>query len=153
MGGDQTVGRTVCGLPSGELDFTLLPARFAKNSSPIWPDLVSNFESYPKDFQNIIPFIVAAVIHQADWITDNLPTSHPIFISRFWRSGAQQSLKSDILEPCRMTCVETGMVATGIPPLHVFMNMQDSKNSAILSAIEKRNTPVVPRTEIGKLIS
>jgi hypothetical protein len=150
-GGDQTVGRTVCGLPSGELDFTLLPARFKLDAIIIWPDIVSNYNSYPEDFRNVIPYLVAALVHHAIWIKDNLPENHPLFLSRCWRSAAQVSLKPFLLPPCRMTCQHTGMVATGIPPLHVFMNQQQNNSTAIMSAIESQNRlPVAEsRSPIG----
>jgi hypothetical protein len=154
-GGDQTVGRTVSGLPSGELDFTLLPARFVPHAIVAWADIVPNYAVYPEDFRNIIPYLVAAVVHHAAWIRDNLPESHPIFISRCWRSGAQITLAASVLAPCRMTCNQTGMVATGIPPLHVFMNQQQDNSSAILSAIEQHSMTAAAnsRSPIGKRYS
>lgn len=154
-GGDQTVGRTVSGLPSGELDFTLLPARFKLNAIVAWADIVPNYAVYPEDFRTIIPYLVATVVHHAAWIRDNLPESHPIFISRCWRSGAQISLAASVLAPCRMTCNQTGMVATGIPPLHVFMNQQQDNSSAILSAIEQHSMAAATnsRSRVGKRYS
>ena len=146
-GGDQTVGRTVSGLPSGELDFTLLPARFKPHTTVEWADIIPNYDFYPEDFQNIIPYLVAAVIHYAAWIRDNLPVNHPVFITRFWRSGAQINLKFSVLVPCRMACHETGMVATGVPPLHVFMNQQQDNSSAILSAIEQNSRTAVANSK------
>lgn len=151
-GGDQTVGRTVCGLPSGELDFTLLPARFKPDARISWPDIVSNYDSYPDDFQSVIPYLVAAVVRNAQWISENLPSGHPIFLGRCWRSGAQVSLSSSVLTPSRMSCEQTGMVATGIPPLHVFMNQQHNSNSAIMSAIVHHSRAADSRSAIGKNI-
>ena len=87
-GGDQTVGRTVCGLSSEELDFTLLSARFRPNANVCWSDIVANYDCYPGDFHPVIPYLVAVVVH-------NLPAGHPIFLGRCWRSGAQVSLDGD----------------------------------------------------------
>jgi hypothetical protein len=145
-GGDQTVGRTVSGLPSGGIDFTLLPARFKPDAAIDWTGIVPNYDSYPVDFRFIVPYLVAAVVYHAAWIKDYLPENHPIFIGRCWRSGAQISLKSFLLAPSRMACHQTGMVATGIPPLHAFMNQQQDSNSAILSAIEQHSRAAVENT-------
>ena len=149
--GDQTVGRTVCGLPPNGLDFTLLPARFNDEAVIEWADIISNYDSYPTDFQHVIPCLVAAVVHHATWISDNLPGNHPIFLSRCWRAGAQVSLRPYVLAPCRMSCEVTGMVATGIPPLHVFMNQQQNSNTTIISAIENssRSAAVESRSPLG----
>ena len=148
-GGDQTVGRTVCGLPSGELDFALLPARFRPDATVCWPDIVANYDLYPDDFRSVIPYLVAAVVHHAPWISECFPASHPVFLGRCWRSGAQISLNSLVLAPCRMTCEQTGMVATGIPPLHIFMNQQQNNSSAIMSAIEHHSRAGESKSAIG----
>ena len=149
--GDQTVGRTVCGLPPNGLDFTFLPARFDDEAVIEWADIISNYDSYPTDFRNVIPCLVAAVVHHATWISDNLPGNHPIFLSRCWRAGAQVSLRPYVLAPCRMSCEVTGMVATGIPPLHVFMNQQQNSNNTMISAIENssRSAAVESRSPLG----
>ena len=102
---------------------------------------MANYDLYPVDYKSVIPYLVAAVVHHSVWIAENLPDSHPIFVSRCWRTGAQVSLKPFILEPNRMSCEETGMVAAGIPSLHVFMKQQESNNLAILSAIEQHGRP------------
>jgi hypothetical protein len=129
-----------------------LPARFQIGSVINWPDIVSNYEQYPVDYKSIIPYLVAAVVHHSDWIAETLPESHPIFVSRCWRAGAQVSLKTSILIPQRMSCENTGMIATGIPPLHAFMKQQDSHNAAILTAIENNGRTSQPHTRsaIGK---
>ena len=148
-GGDQTVGRTVCGLPSGELDFSLLPARFKPDANVCWPDIVANYALYLDDFRIVIPYLVAAVIHHAAWITEHCPVNQPVFLGRCWRSGAQISLSSLVLAPCRRTCRESGMVATGIPLLHIFMNQQQNNSSAIKSAIEELSRSGDSRSAIG----
>ena len=48
-----------------------------------------------------------------------------------------QNLKSVVLAPCRMQCEDTGMVATGIPQLPTFMNMQLDLNTEVMTAIQK----------------
>ena len=42
------VGRVVSGLPSGTIEFTMLPARFAADSEIEWSDIVPNYSSYPE---------------------------------------------------------------------------------------------------------
>ena len=148
-GGDQTVGRSVCGLPPGDLDFTLLPARFRPDANVIWSDIVANYDLYPVDFQLVIPYLVAAVVHHAMWVSENLPTNHPVFLGRCWRSGAQVSLKSLVLEPCRMRCIHSGMIATGVPPIHIFMNQHENNSLAIMSAITNNSRAAEPRSAVG----
>lgn len=46
-GGDQMVGRVVCGLPSGNLNYTMLPARFKSSSVVDWAEIVPNYVAYP----------------------------------------------------------------------------------------------------------
>ena len=114
-------------------------------------DIISNYDSYPNDFRHIIPHLVAAVVFHAAWISDNLPGNHPIFLSRCWRAGAQVTLRPSVLPPCRMSCEVTGMVATGIPPLHVFMHQQQNHNTTMISAIanSSRSAAVESRSPVG----
>lgn len=41
------VGRVVCGLPSGNLNYTMLPARFKSSSVVDWAEIVPNYVAYP----------------------------------------------------------------------------------------------------------
>ena len=66
------------------------------------------FESYPVDFRKVITYLLATVIFHSRWIAETLPEEHPIFRSLFWREGAQQTLRTFVLDPCPMQCQETG---------------------------------------------
>ena len=155
------VGRTVSGLPPGTTEFTMLPARFAADSQIEWSDIVPNYSSYPEggstlnvifnsnsiiittiktDFRKVIPYLVAAVVHHSDWIASNLNVTHPLFLSRCWRQGSQESLKQHLIIPCCMACPRTGMSATGIPPVYILAHNQKELNQSMISAIEKCGT-------------
>lgn len=102
----------------------------------------------------MIPYLVAAVVHHSTWIADNLNESHPLFLSRCWRQGNQESLKPYVLAPTHMSCSDTGMQATGIPPTYVFMHSQSELNKNVIDAIEKGSNQVayLPRTSTGTSI-
>jgi hypothetical protein len=102
----------------------------------------------------VIPYLVAAVVHHSTWIADNLNESHPLFLSRCWRQGNQESLKPYVLAPTHMSCSDTGMQATGIPPTYVFMHSQSELNKNVIDAIEKGSNQVayLPRTSTGSSI-
>ena len=84
---------------------------------------------YPVDFQKVIPYLVASAVHHSSWLLENLRDNHPLFASRFWRGAFQEILKTSILVPSLMHCDDTGMVATGIPPMQAFMFEQSVHNA------------------------
>lgn len=108
------------------------------------------------DFRRVVPFLVATVVHHSSWIAENLNERHPLFQSRCWRQGNQESLKDLVLEPTQMFCPVNDMQATGIPALYVFMHSQSLLNKEIITAIEKGPThvpapaPAPPRSSTGK---
>jgi hypothetical protein len=81
---------------------------------------------------------VATVVHHSTWVEENLHERHPLFLSRCWRQGNQESLKELKLKPTQMYCPVNEMQATGIPALYVFMHSQSLLNKEVLTAIEKR---------------
>lgn len=97
---------------------------------------------------------MATVVHHSTWIAENLHERHPLFLSRCWRQGNQESLKDLILEPTQMYCPVNEMQATGIPALYVFMHSQSLLNKEVLTAIEKGPSdvpaPAPPRSSTGE---
>lgn len=102
----------------------------------------------------MIPYLVASVVYHSAWIAANLNERHPLFLSRCWRQGNQESLKQSVLEASHMSCSDTGMQATGIPPTHVFMHSQSELNKTVVDAIERgASRDLVPqRNSTGYLI-
>lgn len=102
------------------------------------------------DFRKVIPYLVASVISHSGWIADNLNDKHPLFLSRCWRQGNQESLKPHVLDATCMSCSVTGMQATGIPPTYIFMHNQAELNKNIIRAIERVTpAPAPARTSTG----
>ena len=62
--------------------------------------------------------------------------------SRSWTKGFYESLVQFILKPSNMHCIDTGMIATGIPPLYVFMHNQIELHHNVIKALEKSETQV-----------
>jgi hypothetical protein len=104
------------------------------------------------DFRKVIPYLVASVVHHSSWIAVNLHKDHPLFLSRCWRQGNQKSLLEFLLAPSNMFCSITGMQATGIPPLYVFMHNQTELNRNVVKALEKSQAvvPLPVKTPTGE---
>ena len=115
-GGDQNVGRILSGLNPSDPELCTLPVRFRPGEIQKinWADLVVDFNSIPESFKIAIPYLIAAVVYHRQFLCDNLPSTHPLFASRFWRNGYQEKLKDIILDPVRMYCSITNMRASGV---------------------------------------
>lgn len=120
--GDCNVSRILCGLPAQSEDLSLLPVRFKPNQRVNWSDFICDLDSYPAEFQACIPYLVASVVYHSDWLLKQLPSTHGLFQTRFWRAGYHTSLRDSILAPVRMFCPKTGMRATGVSPLTVVLD-------------------------------
>ena len=46
-GGDQSAGRSICGLSPVDADFSILPPRFKVNATVNFADAVVGYETYP----------------------------------------------------------------------------------------------------------
>ena len=115
-GGDQNVGRVLCGLNPTDPELCTLPVRFQPGevAKINWADLVVDFSSFPESFKIVITYLVASVVYHRQFLCDHLHSAHPLFASRFWRNGYQEKLKDLILGPVRMFCPITEMTASGV---------------------------------------
>jgi len=129
IAGDQNVSRLLCGLPFNSADYATLPPRFKKDVDEDWGELVNDWSEYPKSFQRVIPYLLASVVHHAQWLKATFPTDHPLFRTRFWSHGAHVRLAEQVLPPTRMHCSETGMEATGLSQMTVVLNAVEDKFS------------------------
>jgi hypothetical protein len=128
-GGDQSVGRLLSGLDPSTADLSILPPRFknADIQSIKWEELLVDFAKYPQDFKIVVPCLIASVVHHSEYLCKSLPSTHPIFVSRFWRNGAQITLRAQVLPPVQMRCDVTGMVASGVAPITQIYHKIDTK--------------------------
>jgi hypothetical protein len=126
MRGDENVGRLICGLNNQTLDYTLLPPRFKPTEvgdvGVPYETLIHDYASYPASFKECIPYLIATMVYHCNWLKQNLPKCHPLFLSRGWRSNWMQSNFHRVLTPVPMECKITNMRATGIEPVHAIMH-------------------------------
>lgn len=64
-GSDAQCGRVAAGLPTGDINFAMLPPHFVK-SLPAKEELrliFPFFEHYPEKFLQVLPFLVASLVH------------------------------------------------------------------------------------------
>jgi hypothetical protein len=135
--GDQSVGRTLCGLPPNDADSTLLPPRFASTDGIAFGEMVNELDSYPAGFRHCVPYFVASLVHHAGWLKETLPAAHPLFTTRFWRMGFPESLKGQVLPPVRMSCPVTGMRASGVTPYAAVMHALPAGTEAVGAAASR----------------
>jgi hypothetical protein len=116
--GDAVCGRFAAGLNPHNEQFASLPPHFDNNNETIklynWSNIIPNFNSYPANFQLVIPYLVASVCHHYAWILLNLPNHHPFYQSRFHTSGVIKELKP-LIHLGILKNEITGMTGTGIP--------------------------------------
>lgn len=143
LAGDQSVGRTVCGLSPQSVDFSLLPPRFASVEAVNFGEFVCDLQTYPANFSLVIAHCVASVVHHTDWLVANLPADHPLFLSRYWRGSYFSKLRSSVLPPVRMHCPVTNMRATGVQVLTSILDQ--------VTNLAEARQPSTMETEFAKL--
>ncbi len=134
-GSDQIIGRILCGLSPKEREFCLLPPHFINHDGiemSIWDTIIPFHDKYPACFKKAIPFLVANVLHNLDYITLNFPPNHPVFNSRLFkmlRPEHMQMLKSKVVTGY-LACEHTRMIASGIPETTVLLiSMKEVKDA------------------------
>jgi hypothetical protein len=138
-GGDQSVGRLLTGLDPSTSDLSILPPRFRNTDiqSIKWEELLVDFAKYPQDFKIVVPYLIASVVHHSEYLCKSLSSTHPIFVSRFWRSGAQITLRSHVLAPVRMRCDITGMIASGVAPITQIYHKIDTFSNDLIAKVSE----------------
>jgi len=127
-GGDQLVGRAVCGLPINNIDFATLPPHFRKEDLEElnqigWTNILPDYENFPKCFQPIVPFLLASLIYHWKYLLKsfgpgnslfNQPFSTRIFETNLGVGTIFQLFRDRILLG-KNYCEDTKLQATGIP--------------------------------------
>ena len=113
-GGNQMVGRILCGGEWNSDDFAALPPHFVEGAitHEQWRALVPCYELYPARFKVAIPYLVASVVFHEEWLRKNLPSEHPYFKCRLYTSNV--SLSHKILSGSGYN-VTSKMSASGLP--------------------------------------
>jgi hypothetical protein len=146
-GGDQITGRVVSGLPYTDIQFGLLPPHFDhsvfNNIMLDWELILPGYKYYPNTFKQVIPYLLASIVHHDEWLRSRLVKEHPLFSSYLYSSGLINGLKKYILVRSNY-CSITKMTATGIPPhltiaaeLNTMMNRIDENKSELLQQYEQ----------------
>ena len=122
-GQDQLCGRTAALLDINHEDFAALPPHFDL-STPVlsadeWAEILPEFSSYPEQFRQAVPFLLASIVYHHQWLTDNLPSNHPLFTSRVWTTPRFGELKSRVHAGV-LKNKTTGLMATGYTGLRFF---------------------------------
>lgn len=142
-GNDQVCGRAATGLCLTDPSFATLPPHFNLINGPIlsaeeWNDIVHGYATfYPECFRQVIPFLLASIVHHEEWLNATLAPNHPLRTSRVWTCGVIARLKSEVHTGCGHN-KETRMRATGIPPHIVLAN----------EIVEVRSALAAVRTEL-----
>jgi hypothetical protein len=118
-GNDQFVGRAATGLNINDVQFAILPPHFDEKCTPIlsreeWETILPGFSTiFPSGFRSALPFLLASIVYHSEFLIENLPSAHPLFVSRLWTTGTVGRLKSRVLTGVvENTC--SGLQATGM---------------------------------------
>ena len=122
-GGDQLTGRVLSGLPFNEPSFASLPPHFSADglAQVVWSTVLPLYPRLPETFKRAVPYLLASICFNEQWLRSTLPTHHPLFNTHLFASGQVGALKAYVTAG-RSHCPLTGMIATGIPPHLVLSN-------------------------------
>ena len=117
--GDQLIGRVLCGLSMGSVDFALLPPRFRDGvlGEPVRKAINILFPTYndvSNPFPRILSFCLASVVYHSDWLLQTTTSTHPIrSCALFTDPELLKSLKQLVV--CEVAQVGAEFQASGIP--------------------------------------
>lgn len=69
--------------------------------------------------------MLASVVHHAPWLRQTLPSTHPIFLTPVFTSGAVENLRKYV-QTGNFSNTHTGLNATGVPP-HIMQSVAISE--------------------------
>ena len=98
--GDQKVGRVLCGLKTKELTFGSLPSRFKDAKTIEFNKIIPDYDTLPVNFQEVMPLLIASLIYHLEKLIQDLPQTHPLFMSRFWTETYRTEITNEILPLC-----------------------------------------------------
>lgn len=130
-GGDRLTGRLLCGLPVSDENFACLPPHFTECPPgtisqavalqfPTWRNVVG--------LTTILPYALASLIKHKQWLLENLPQKHPLFMSRLMQDGSVFRDLEIFLNKSHLKSAE--MCAMAIPPvtsMHIKMAVQQEE--------------------------
>lgn len=93
-------------------------------TSAEWEDILPGYSTfYPKNFREVVPFLLASLIYHQPYLLSLQASSprHPIFLQRVWTSGVLVQLKDMIDAGCNRNPTSK-LTATGVPPHLILAN-------------------------------
>lgn len=153
-GGDQIVGRAVCGLPVSSIDFSILPPHFSEEDLSLlnkigWPNIIPGYENYPESFKQIVPWLLASLVYHNNWLVANFDRNHPLFqqfiytknydLESLGRINIMNYFANRVLlgrNYCNKTCLQ----ATGIPD-NLAIAHQVQQLVGIIQKLEEETLP------------
>ena len=111
--GDQTVGRSVCGLPTNRPEFAMLPPHFQPGDEAALAAVTTCFGPLPANMCRLCLFALASIVHHCDYLLRKLATKHPLFATPlFTQAGLLPALRG--LVTCRMPRTGDSIRPTGL---------------------------------------
>jgi hypothetical protein len=108
------VGRTVCGLPPGNISFGILPPFFIQENSLVHQAVTECFPSIPSNIKRIALFCMASIVYHKEFLRRELQEDHPLFFTPLFANTDRLEQLSDLVE-CRLQNENDPIIATGIP--------------------------------------
>lgn len=134
------MGRAASGLPLTDRNFAALPPHFLPGetalSRAVYDDILPGFRDYPECFRTVTSYLLASLVYHRKFISENLPSDHPIFLSRVWTTGIIDRLESKLHAGCGRNVVSS-MTATGVPPTLVIANQMELLSDKVESLQKK----------------
>ena len=127
QGQDGVIGRLLSLLPYGEEGF-IGCAPVLSGAEIVWQDVVSDWDTLSYKFKFVVvPRLFACLVHRYEWLKQNLPSDHPLWLSKVEASGK-------LLE-CRLYVALESLPLTGLTGVSL-----DMKNAVRLSAMARNST-------------
>lgn len=117
-GGDQIAGRILSLLPTTDARLATLPAHFSIDFiRTLSLNAMVDHPNLPKNFMQIVPYLIASIVRHYDFLKENLPNTHPLWHSSLFAGGfmERERLKENLREGI-FSNAETKMEASGVPP-------------------------------------
>ena len=114
--GDQTVGRSVCGLPTNRPEFALLPPHFQPGDTLAAAAIATCFgASLPATLHRIALFALASIVFHREFLVAKLPRKHPLFATPlFSQAGLLPALGTAVKGGCMPQPGKDAIRATGL---------------------------------------
>lgn len=142
-GGDQIVGRAVCGLPINGKEFGTLPPHFVASDIAAlneigWEHILEGYEYYPACFQRVVPYLLASLLYHEAFLREELDKNHPLWNQKVFTAlipGTSHTV-ADAFKSKAVTglgtCRSTNMRATGVPPhLDIVMEVDGLRQAVV----------------------